>query len=139
MTGTMHPMTQSAILNHRIVFPQERTAFFRMAGITIVVYRVLLQTGWPHSAMGVVAVAANQLVLADRVSRHLISLGPNILMAGITDFCLGGAFQHLTGFMHNMAGHAGQVLGLMRAGVPVQQMLVTLVAFQADTILGFQW
>ena len=60
-------------------------------------------------------------------------------MAAITDFRLGGTFLHLAGFVDNVATDAGHVIGFMGAGVPVQQVIVTLVTFKADTILGFQW
>ena len=131
-------MAQGAVLNYRIVFPQERPAFFRMAGIAIVVNRVLLQTSWSHPAMGVVAVTANQLVFANRMSRHLVGLGPNVFMAGVTDFSLGGAFQHLAGFVDYMAVHTSHVFAFMMTAMPVQHMAITLMAFQTNAILCFQ-
>jgi len=60
-------------------------------------------------------------------------------MAGITDFRLRSAFLYLAGLVYRMATDAGHVIGLVRAGLPVQQVGVTLVTFQADAILGFQW
>lgn len=88
--------------------------------------------------MGVMAVTAYQFVFTDRVGRGLIGLGPNGLMAGITDFRLGRAFLYLAGFMDGMATDAGHVVGFMSAGMPVQQVGITLVTFQADAILCFQ-
>ena len=39
---TVYPVAEGTVLYDRIVFPQEGAAFFRMAGIAIVVNRVLL-------------------------------------------------------------------------------------------------
>ena len=68
MVRAMYPMAQGAIIDYRIVFPQEGAALFRMAGITIFINRVLLQIGWPDGAMGIVAVTTDQLVFANRVA-----------------------------------------------------------------------
>jgi len=59
-------------------------------------------------------------------------------MAGIADFSLGSAFLYLAGFVNDMTADAGHVIGFVRAGEPVQQVIVTLVAFQTDAILGLQ-
>lgn len=63
----MHAMAESAILDDRIVFPQEGATFFRMAAIAIVVNRELFQSSRAHSTMGVVAVTAHQFVFPNRV------------------------------------------------------------------------
>ncbi len=64
----MHAVTQGAVFNDRIMLPKEGSAFFRMAGIAIVINRILFQSSWSDSTMGIVAVATYQLVFADRVS-----------------------------------------------------------------------
>ena len=138
MVRAMYPMAESTVFNHRIVFPQEGTPFFRMAGIAIVVNRVLLQTGWPNGTMGVVAVTANQLVFANRVGGSLVGLGADILVAAITDFRLGGAFQYFAGFVQHVAANTGHVFALVMTAMPVQQMGVALVTFQAYAVLCFQ-
>ena len=88
--------------------------------------------------MSVVTVTANQLVFANRMGRHLKGLGPNVLVAFIADFRLGGAFQYLAGLVHHMTINTGHIFGFMLAGKPVEHMAITLVAFQANAVLGFQ-
>ena len=61
----MYAVTQGAIFDYRIVFPQEGAAFFCMAGIAIVVNRELFQSGRAHGAVRIVAVAAYELVFTD--------------------------------------------------------------------------
>ena len=134
----MYPVTQSAVLNHGIMFPQEGTSFFRMAGIAIVVNGVLLQTGWSNGAMRVMAVTANQFVFAHWVPGSLVGLGANIFMALVADFRLGGAFQYLAGLVHHMAIHARHVFTFMMTAMPVHHMGIALMAFQANPVLGFQ-
>ena len=99
-----------------------------MAAIAIVVHRKLFEPGWSNGAMGVMTITAHQFVFADRVGRGLKGLGPNGLMAGITDFRLGSALLYLAGLVYRMATDAGHVIGFVRTGLPVQQVVVLQVA-----------
>jgi hypothetical protein len=121
------------------MFPQEGASFLRVAGIAIVVNRILLQTGRPNRTMGVMAVTANQLVFAHRMPGSLEGLCAYIFMAAITDFRLGSTFQDLAGLVHHMAIHAGHVFTFVMTAMPVQHMGITLMTFQANAVLCFQW
>ena len=65
-------------------------------------------------------------------------MSPDILMAGIADFCLGSTFLHLAGFVDDMTTDTGHIVSFVRTGMPVQQVGITLMAFKANSILCFQ-
>ena len=65
--GTMRRMAVEAVLTHRLVFPQQRAALFRMAVVADLVDPEFLQQLRTRRTMRVVAVAAHHLALADRV------------------------------------------------------------------------
>src|SRR3972149_5312565 len=82
-------MTNRAILAHRRVLPQERTALFGVALIAGFVHRVLGQLRSGGRAVRIVAVGTDHLGFPYGMAGALETLRPLILMAGEADFCLG--------------------------------------------------
>ncbi len=86
-------MTDCAILPHRRMLPQERTALLGMALIAGLVDGVLDQLRWTGGTMGVVAIGTGNLTFPDRMAGTPETLCPLVLMAVKTDFGLGGPGQ----------------------------------------------
>ncbi len=80
--------------------------------------------------MGIVAVTTHHFAFPDGVSGSLVGLGAYVVMAGITDLGLGRSVHGQVGFVHIVAGCAGQFLSLVQAGMPFNHAaaLVTLGA-----------
>ena len=96
----MHVVAQGAVFAGRLVFPQERSAFFGMAAVTIFVDRELLQRSRACGSVRVVAIAADNLVLPDRMPGYTERLCPDVLMAGVAHFSLGRAFSYIMTFVN---------------------------------------
>lgn len=121
-------VTQAAVFCHRIVLPKVGTTLLRMTLVTVVIQAQLLEHRGTVRTMGIVAVTTHHFAFPDGVSGSLVSLGAYVVMAGITDLGLGRSVHGQVGFVHIVAGCAGQFLGLMQAGMPLYHAaaLVTL-------------
>ena len=109
-----------AVIDNRGVFPEERAALFRMAGIAGLVDRVLDQQRRPVRSMRVVTLGASDLAGEDRVGRDAVNLRPLRLVAGKADLGLGKLVHHpLIGDVNVMAVAAGHAARLMLAAAPV--------------------
>ena len=92
VVGPMRLMTAEATLTDRRVFPEERPAFFGMAGVADVVDRIGVQEGTRRRAMRVVTVHAGHLSLGQRHVRTPAELGALLrvaLRAGLRDALAG--------------------------------------------------
>src|SRR5665647_2807487 len=72
--GTVRGMAIGAVFGHRLMFPEEGTAFFGMAGEAGFIDRVFLQQLGTGRAMGVVTVGANHLAFTNGVVRNLVAI-----------------------------------------------------------------
>ncbi len=71
----MRVMTAGAVVCNRSVFPQLGPALFGVAAVTVFVDRHLFQAGVPKTAVRIVAVAADHLLCAYRVSGTFVDVG----------------------------------------------------------------
>jgi hypothetical protein len=78
---TMWIVADRALLEDRFMFPQERSPFFRMAGITILIYRKLPQFCVTGRLMWLMAVTALHLPVTQRMTMLTQGFGPDICMA----------------------------------------------------------
>lgn len=100
MIGAMYTVTKGAVFGDRLVFPQERSAFFGMAAVAVFINRELIQCCRPCRPMRIVAIAADNLVFPDRMSGYAECLCPNVLVAGVAHFGLGGALGHIMALVY---------------------------------------
>ena len=61
-------VTQGAILRHRRVLPQERTAFLLVTAQAVVVERYLVQRAFPQATVGIMTVVTAGFALGNRVA-----------------------------------------------------------------------
>src|SRR3990172_11567540 len=78
----MGGVAERAVLTNRGVLPQERPPFLGVAGVAGLVDRALDEQPGAGRAVGIVAVAARDLPLADRMRRRPENLRPFLLVAG---------------------------------------------------------
>ena len=88
-------MAVGAVLNDGRVFPQKRSALFRVAGVAGLGDGVLHHQARASRTVRVVAVGAANFAFEDRMPRKAMKLGALILVATETDFRLGKFVQHL--------------------------------------------
>src|SRR5262249_8418409 len=127
-------MAIEAIFADRIVLPEERAAFLRVALVAIVVHRIFSQHGFGGAAVRIVTVRAGDLALTYRHMRREIALGAPVLVtleAGVRS--KGRVQLESAGYvLHNcVAVAAHQSARLMRASVPVSPV-AALVAGETD-------
>lgn len=86
LVGAVRIVAIGAILTHRLVFPQERSAFFLMALVTGLVDGILGELIGTGRAVRIMAVGAGHLAFPDRVVRSFVDLCAFVLMTGKADF-----------------------------------------------------
>src|SRR3989338_8101108 len=120
MDRAMGGVADRAVLTNRGVLPQERPALLGVAGVAGFVDRALDEQPGAGRSVGIVAVAAGDLPLADRMRRRPEDLRPLLPVAGQTRVGLCRLGQHgISPGMHGVAGGAGQTMELVRAAPPV--------------------
>lgn len=119
---TMRLMAVQAIFANRWVLPQERPAFFRMAFIALLVYRICDDHFRRERAVRIVTARTCHEPFANRMVGRPLDLGSNIVVTSAARFFNPGSLQQLfSGFgrMHRMACDASQIMLLVYATFPV--------------------
>ena len=135
--GTVRRMAVGAILGCGLVFPQEGSAFFRMAGEASFNHRGLLQHLGTGRTVRIVAVGADDLARINRVSGYLVGVSALILVAGEANFGLRlpvAYFIHWS--VYFVAIVAGHLIVIVLATIPVGA-IGTLVTAQALACTNF--
>lgn len=138
--GTVRSMATGAVFSHGLMFPEEGTTFFGMAGEAGFINRVFLQQLGTSRAMRVVAVGANHLAFTDGVVRNLVALGTLLLMAGKTDLGLGLFIAYFIVRRVNLVARGARYIrSLVGTALPVGATLILGMARKAGLIqhLGF--
>jgi len=118
--GTVWIVAVGAVLNDGRVFPQKRSALFRVAGVAGLGDGVLHHQARASRTVRVVAVGAADFAFEDGMPGEAMKLCALILMATEADFRLGKLIQHfLFGVVHLMAIRAGEALLLVCTAGPV--------------------
>jgi hypothetical protein len=91
--GTMRIVAAQAVLAHRCVLEQKRSALFGMAFVAIVVDGIFPQERLGSAAMRVVAIRADHFALTHRHVRWAVHLGAPVLMALEASFGFECRFQ----------------------------------------------
>lgn len=129
-------VTDRAILAHWRMFPQERPAFFRVAGIAGFVNRSFDQLLRSGGAVGIVAIGTGHLPVLQGVARWAQHLGALFLVTGEAQRGLAAFIENLVfAGMHSVTTGAGQVLGFVNTTAPVGRE-IPLVALQTLGVLG---
>ena len=132
--GAMRIMAVGAVFANRLVLPQIRAALVGVAAIAEVGDAHIPQHIGTGRTMGVVAIRADHLALANRVMRVLQGQRTLFGMAGEAHLRLRRLNQHrILGDMDGVAADAGQIVDLMLASDP-GGMVAVLVAAQADLV-----
>ena len=97
--GSMHVVAECAVFGGRLVLPQEGPAFFSMAAVAVFIDCELFQRRRPCRSVGVVAIAANNLVLPDRMPGYTVRLCSDVLMTAVAYLGLRGALGNIMLFM----------------------------------------
>ena len=90
--GAMYGVAVGAVLAYRCVFPQERPAFFGVAGVSDGVGTFRFQQRFGGTAVRIVAVDAGHLAFGKRHMGSLVEFGALLLVArraGLVDAALG--------------------------------------------------
>lgn len=128
-------MTETAILCHRRMFPQQWSTFLGMTGVTgFIQCRPAQQRGCGGTVRGM-TFAATHLTEAHRVTGRFEKFGALFLVAGETNIGLAHLVEH--GVMRRMDGvttGTGNLAGLVRTTLP-GDMAVALVASEAHAVL----
>lgn len=131
--GTVDVVTDGAVLGHRKVLVQKRTAFFGVAGVTVVVDRKRIELMGPGSAMAVVAFAADHLVVSQRVSVGAVGLCPYIRVTLVTGLGLAITLTHRVLFMDQVAAGADNAGRVMSSPLPMLPPAV-LMALETESV-----
>jgi len=138
--GAVRSMAIGAIFCDGLMFPEEGTAFFGMAGEAGFIDRVFLQQLGASGTMRVVTVGANHLAFTDGVVRNLVAICALFLVARKTDLGLGLFVAHFIVRRVNLVARGTRyVRGLVGAALPVGAILVFGMAGKTGFIqyLGF--
>jgi len=123
VAAAMGSVADHAVFLDRRMFPHVGAAFVGMAFEAELVHAVRLDHFGAEPAMRIMAIGAGNLAFFDGMVRLAVDLGPDILMAGKTEFGL-GHLQVLWNIgvagMATVARHAG---GLVLAGFPECHMV----------------
>ena len=143
-------VTVYAALEHRRVFIQKRSASFRVAGITVVVYGGLFELGGIGRAVRVVAVRTGQFPLANRHMRRAHELRFPLQVTLPAHFRLGsfvkerrlvtdlGQLEAVAGLFHQrVAVDASYAPACMRTGFPIG-LYAALMATETGFVLDFR-
>src|ERR1019366_8718913 len=125
-----------AVLTHRRVFPQHRTALFSMTLVAILVHRSLADQLVRNAAMWVMAIRASQLALANRHVGRVLHLCPLELVALEAGLGLDLGLQILLArhvLHHSVAVGAGDTARFVNAAGPVIAFAL-LMAGETDAV-----
>lgn len=117
--GSMDVVTDSAVLGHREVLVQERAAFFGVAGIAVVVDRKRVELMGAGPAMAVMALAADHLMVPQRVPVGTVGLRPYIRMTLVTGLGLAVTLAHRVFFVNQVAARADNAGRVMGSALPM--------------------
>ena len=76
LIGAVGIMAVGAIFPDRLMFPQERTAFFGMTLVTDLVNGVFSQLMRAGGTMGIMTIGTDDLALHHRMMRAFVEVGP---------------------------------------------------------------
>lgn len=93
--GTVWRMAIGAIFGRRLMFPQEGSALFGMAGVASFSDRIFLEQFGTGRTMRVVAIGTDHLAFLNWVVRIFGALRPLLLVAGKADLGLGLPVTHI--------------------------------------------
>ena len=135
--GPVWGVTIHAILDHRGMFPQERTALLRVAGIAGFADRTLDHHFWTDRAVRIMTIGTAHLAGSERVRRRAVRQGALGLVTTEANLGLDALAQYLVALDVNLvAGGAGHLLAGVLAAVPVRAT-VALVTAQARLAARF--
>lgn len=115
MTATVRGMAGGTILFHRRMFPNPWSALVSMAFVAELVDVFGFEHLFGQGAVGVVAVGTFYLAFDDGVMRHLVCIGPHILMT-VEAHC--GLFHGGARRVDIVAGGTAYVVLFVRAHIP---------------------
>jgi len=121
-------VTKCTTLADRLVFPEKGASQIRMTANTGLVDRERLQIRWPVASMGLMAIAAGEFFLADRMIVGFQEFAAHFLVTTITDACLLSLFQHPIFAMDDVATHAGDIIAFVCTAVPAGEPVVLVTA-----------
>src|SRR5882762_7589986 len=127
-------VADAAVLLHRLVGADERTALLHVAHVAGVVDAVAHHHAGADRAVRVVAVRARHHALADRVARGTVDQRPDVLVAGEAHVDLGELVAHRVARGVQLVGGGGNVVALVLAALPMDAG-AALVAGEADLVL----
>jgi len=117
---TVRVVAVGAILRHRLMLPQKRSALLAVAGGARFVGGVLDELHWRRRAVRRMARSACHLALAQRVARELVQVGVLGLMTAPAHLDLRAGLTHRILYrVHRMAAGAGHVVRGMRTRGPI--------------------
>lgn len=123
VAAAMGSVADHTVFFDRWMFPHEWAALVSMAFKTEFVHAVCLDHLVAEAAVRIMAVVAGNLAFFDGMVRLAVDLGPDILVAGKTEFGL----RHLQVFREigvaGMTTGAGHARGLMSTGFPKSYMV----------------
>lgn len=120
LVGAVRGMARRAVVGGRWVLPQERTAFFRVAGVASFVDVVLDKLFRSGGSVRVVATGAGHFAFIHRMVRQLVGICTLLLVACVTDFSLLSFDSNFVlCIVHGVARCTGDVIGGMRTTIPV--------------------
>ena len=116
--GAVRCVAQVAVLADRLVLPQEGASFIRMTVGAGLRHREALDVCRTRTTMGLVAVAAGEFFLFDRVRVWLQDFAAHLLVATKTDIRFRLPLDDEILAVNAVAGSAGEISTLMPAAVP---------------------
>jgi len=117
--GTVRCVANRAIFGNWLMFPQERTAFFSVAGEAGFANGVLLEQLRTNRTVRIVAIGANDFAGIDRMRGNLVGICALFLVAGEAHFGLRRTVANLVDRLVNLvAVVAGHAVSLMLAAFP---------------------
>ena len=128
-----------AVFGYRFVFPEEGTAFLRMALVAGLIECQGFQRLGAVRTVRIVAIGTGQKALPYRVNRCLVHIRAHLPVAGRADVAFLLLAQHTVGLVDQVAAGTDQVGRLVGAALPVHAtgILVTTEATRILLVRGY--
>lgn len=132
----MHAVAKAAVFADRVMLPQERTAYFRVTTVAILVDTELFQSGGSGGTMCIVAISADQVPFPDGVRGGTIDVSPYGVMAIHTHVGLCRPVQFQMGPVDFVTTGTRQCISSVHTRLPVNER-APLMALQTHAVLCF--